>query len=204
MRIKKSQIEYQAGFTLMEIIVSTALFAIVMSALLVLFNNTLQINRRVQSVRQVSQGTRNFTEMIAREIRNGQIDYESSTNCNTDSYQYENNQSLAIINSVGERLCFYLDGSTLYLVKTASESNPTPEAINPPDFYIDQNTFRFIVRPTTTPKPDPAGGKPNPAVQPFVTILAQFSYRPANGQDIVTIPYQTSISTDVYDIPGIN
>jgi prepilin-type N-terminal cleavage/methylation domain-containing protein len=64
-----------AGFTLIEIIVSTAIFVIVVGALLSLFNYSLKINRRTEALRQASQGMRNLVEFLTKEIRNGQIDY---------------------------------------------------------------------------------------------------------------------------------
>lgn len=191
----------QSGFTLVEIIVSTAIFTVVVAALLTLFNSTLSINRRVQAQRQVSQGTRNFTEMIAREIRNGRIDYASeNSNCDRNNYKNEDNQSIALINKEGERLCFYLDASerALYVSNDSNESY-APEKINPPYFFINPSTFRFIVRPTVDPDQGP--GNSNPGIQPFVTILAEFTFQQSHGQSLVVIPYQTSISTDVYDIP---
>ena len=65
----------EKGFTLMEIMVATVLFAIVFSSLLGLFNYVLKINRRTEAVRQASQGARDFVEFLVKEVRNGQIDY---------------------------------------------------------------------------------------------------------------------------------
>src|SRR5882672_11448170 len=65
----------QSGFTLMEIMVATVIFAIVTVALLSLFNYVLKINRRSEALRQASQGMRNFVEFLVKEVRNGQVDY---------------------------------------------------------------------------------------------------------------------------------
>lgn len=196
----KQIIQSQAGFTLMEIVVSTAIFAVVVSAMLVLFTNTLNINRRVQATRQVSQGTRNFTEMVAREIRNGRVDYASdNANCNSSKYTFDDNQSLAIINKAGERLCFYISASDSSLMVS---KGAVTEKVNPPHFYIKPSTFHFIIRPKTDPSPGSSGT--NPGIQPFVTILAEFYYQGNAGENPLLIPYQTSISTDIYDIPAAN
>lgn len=63
------------GFTLMEIIVATAIFAVVVSSILALFNYTLKISRRGEALRQATQGMRDFVEAVVKEVRNGQIDY---------------------------------------------------------------------------------------------------------------------------------
>ena len=64
-----------AGFTLIEIIVATTIFAFVTVALLSMFNYTLKINRRSEALRQATQGMRNFVEYLVKEVRNGEIDY---------------------------------------------------------------------------------------------------------------------------------
>lgn len=64
-----------AGFTLMEILVATTVFAIVVAALMSMFNYTLKINRRSESLRQATQGMRDLIELLAKEVRSGQIDY---------------------------------------------------------------------------------------------------------------------------------
>lgn len=71
--IKKNK--YNSGFTLMEIIVATTIFAVTCASILALFNYTLKINRRAEAIRQASQGARNLIEYIVKEVRNGQIDY---------------------------------------------------------------------------------------------------------------------------------
>lgn len=63
------------GFTLVEIIVATTIFAVVVAALMALFNYTLKINRRAEALRQATQGMRNFVEFLVKEVRNGDIDY---------------------------------------------------------------------------------------------------------------------------------
>jgi len=79
-----------AGFTLMEIMVATVIFAIVAVSLMSLFNYVLKINRRGEVLRQASQDSLNFVEFLVKEIRNGQVDYY----VNNGSYtSYINNDS---------------------------------------------------------------------------------------------------------------
>jgi prepilin-type N-terminal cleavage/methylation domain-containing protein len=65
----------QDGFTLMEIVVASTVFAMVVAALMSMFNYTLKINRRTDSLRQATQSMRNLIEFIVKEVRNGEIDY---------------------------------------------------------------------------------------------------------------------------------
>lgn len=121
-----------AGFTLMEIVVSTTIFVFVFVGLLSLFNYTLKINRRAEALRQATQGMRNFVEFLVKEIRNGQLDYyvingtsavsafSGTSPCRlpvggvgTPTYANKSNW-LGIINTDGVQQCFYYgkaDGS---------------------------------------------------------------------------------------------
>lgn len=194
---QRRKFEKQSGFTLMEIIVATAIFVTVVSSIMALFVYVLRINRRVQAVRQVAQGSRNFTEILSREIRNGRIDYNSpNSKCSPANYPSPSNQAVAISTYDGIRTCIYLDLSgQLNVERLNQQGTSSSEVINPPGFTINTNNFRFIIRPSTDPT-----GPSNKEIQPMVTILAEFQiYLGQRDQQI--IPYQTTISTDVYDIP---
>ncbi len=181
----------------MEIVVATAIFAIVVSSILTLFNYVLKINNQVQSSRQVAQGTRNFTEALSREIRNGKISYSNSVNCDTSSYTSSTNQVLSMTSYTGEKLCFYLVGDGTLMLDRITSGQTFTEAMNPPNFTIDPASFQFIIRPSVDPYDNLSG------VQPLVTMVAKFeAYK--GGQFETVIPYQTTISTDTYDIPNIN
>lgn len=193
------QFEKQSGFTLMEIIVATAIFVTVVSSILVLFTFVLQMNRRVQAVRQVAQGSRNFTEILSREIRNGRVDYNSANaNCVASNYDDITNQSVALTTVDGVESCIYLTEDGLLNIERRNQSgSPTTEVINPDNFTINPENFRIWVRPTT----DPFGGDlSNKGVQPMVTVLAEFIIY-SGQRDQQVIPYQTTISSDVYNIP---
>ncbi|HMR55387.1 MAG TPA: hypothetical protein PKD34_02235 [Candidatus Doudnabacteria bacterium] len=198
-QIERQHGRFQDGFTLMEIIVATAIFVTVVSSILALFNYVLKINRQVQAVRQVTQGTRNFTEVLSREIRNGRIDYSqpNGTPCAASNYELEKSQSLSIENYTGEITCLYLDENGLmFLTRSTPDGTSEPQVVNPPNFSINPDTFRFIVRPDESPLVN------NQGVQPFVTILAEFEvYKGLPDEQV--IPYQTTISSDVYDIPSL-
>jgi prepilin-type N-terminal cleavage/methylation domain-containing protein len=196
-------IRSQKGFTLIEIIVATSIFVVVVSAMLTLLNYTLKINRRVEGLRQVTQGARNFTEALVRDIRNGQVDYsitDAASPCYVGNYSFQNNKSLGLINSLGERSCYYLSGTNLMLTKKTTNGTVT-EQVNATNIIIDNATFHFHVRPTTDPKPS---SPPYPGVQPLVTIVANIRAQLSPGEPSANIPYQTTISIDAYDIPHAN
>lgn len=195
--LRKNYGDTQRGFTLVEIVVATGIFAMVITSILTLLSRTLQINRRVQALREVSAGTRSLTEIVSRTVRNGRIDYNSPyTECSVAAYSSPK-QALGIETRAGDKLCFYLDvNGTLWLKKKVQGVDTAQTVFDPSKFKIDPATFHFYIKPLTDPQDD---NNP-PAVQPIVTMVSQFQLLDPTGGSNSTIIYQTTISTDVYDI----
>lgn len=185
----------QQGFTLMEIVVATTIFAMSVTIMMVLFNYTLQINRRVDALRQSSQGTRNFVEFLVREIRNGKIDYTTTFTKCFPNYSSPTNPAVAIVNRAGELECFFISGNNLYIEKSGVITQ-----INPTNLTISNSSFRFIVQPANNPHPS---NPPYEGIQPSVAILAQFVTTIPGVNNPVIIPYQTVVSPDIYDTPHL-
>jgi prepilin-type N-terminal cleavage/methylation domain-containing protein len=244
-----------AGFTLMEIVVATTIFAVISVALFSLFDYTLRINRRSEALRQATQGMRNFVELLVKEVRNGQIDYgvisppgdvtaTPITPCpsisgvaagstipdngigNYDSYGSKENR-LGITTLEGDRECFYLGFGTngaqtygtyvnpgIYTKNTLvgnpgynpnpvlvlNKNNAVTEVLNPPNFSIE--TLIFYIRPKKDPYVDNPTLNPNALerTQPFVNLFVGFKTKLPTGEE-VPIYYQTTVSSDKYDIP---
>lgn len=186
----------QRGFTLTEIVVATTIFATVITVMFSLFNYTLKINRRTEALRQASQGVRNFTEFLVKEIRNGKIDYQSPPVVSQCSTSYASaTKYLALVNVDGERECIYFEQvGSIGTIKIA-KSGVTALSIPPVNFNVDQSSFQFFVRPATDPYV-----APYPKIQPFVSLTMKFVVTLPTGE-IVTIPYQTSVSTEDYSVP---
>jgi prepilin-type N-terminal cleavage/methylation domain-containing protein len=200
----------QKGFTLMEIVVSTTIFAGTLTMMLTLFNYTLKINRRAEALRQATQAVRNLSEFLIKEVRNGRIDYGSPPagynpppDCPQPPTLYNNggggDTALGIVNLDGEQECIYWSGTNIYLVKQVGAPPPFPaQRINPPG--VDIIDLVFYVRPAG-PDVNPYDTTNPPRVQPFVTMLIKFKVQLAGVDAPIIIPYQTSISTDQYDLP---
>jgi prepilin-type N-terminal cleavage/methylation domain-containing protein len=219
----------KSGFTLMEIMVATVIFAVMASATLSLFNYVLRINRRTEALRQAAQGARDFVEFIVKEVRNGQIDYYvangsvytngigpcvppgtvGSSPTGAATYNSQDNR-LGIINTDNVQECFYYGtasstwvglnhftaasgGNTLVLQKNGVTG---AQVLNPPNFRVDN--LMFLIRPLKDPYTQTGGLA---KVQPFVTIIIKFVVQLPTGEQ-VPIYYQTSVSSDKYDIPN--
>lgn len=201
---------FNKGFTLIEIVVSTTIFAVVLSLMLTLFNYTLKINRRSESLRQVTQGMRNFTEFLIKEIRNGRIDYGSPDQisslpvppCPQPHTLYDTTSqgdtSLGLVNLDGEQECIYRSGTDLMIVKRIGTNTFPAQKLNPPGVSITKLTF--YIRPAGIDV-NPYNTIAPPRIQPFVSLIATFKVQLSPSDAAYTIPYQTSISTDQYDLP---
>ncbi len=194
----------------MEIVVSTTIFATTVTLILVLFNYTLRINREVEQLRQVSQATRNFTEFLVREIRNGTIDYTGTIDAEhcPDTYPKEEDSTfLALVNRGGDRQCFYLEEdengvANLFVTKKSISGNiidPQPEKVNPDNVTLNADNFRMYIYPKDDPQERGFDGF-YPGVQPFVTLVMSLTVQIGAGNNPSTILYQTTTSTDNYTI----
>lgn len=204
----------------MEVLVSVTIFATVITLMLSMFNYTLRIYRRVEAQRQVSQSVRTTMEFLVKEIRNGQVDYGIVDGLQSDAvvdarcpipvvgsntYSTSVTSFLGLINVEGDRECIYwvhnagaatqddANNNNLFLKK---QNVSTLSQLNPPNVKIKD--LRFYVRPLRDPYMD----SPNLVeTMPVVTIVAQVSVKLPTGE-VRTVPYQTSVSTYIYDIPS--
>src|SRR3989338_4655423 len=108
----------QKGFTLIEALVSTAIFALVVTSVLGVYMTTLQLDTRTKSQRLVLQNTRYIMEFLAKEIRNGSIDYTGTNN----------STRLSLVNQLNEAEVVSLDSTNpskpnLVLSKNGSSTN---------------------------------------------------------------------------------
>src|SRR3989344_5248443 len=70
----------QKGFTLIEAVVATSVFSFIIVSILGVYLSTTQLDRKSRSQRAVAQNARFIMEYMAKEIRNGNIDYSQANN----------------------------------------------------------------------------------------------------------------------------
>lgn len=78
-RITNHVLRDQKGFTLIEAIIATSVFAFVVSSILGVYVSTIQLDRKTRAQRAVAQNARFIMEFLAKEVRNGTINYASFT-----------------------------------------------------------------------------------------------------------------------------
>ena len=131
------------------------------------------------------------------------------------TYSSQENK-LGIINTDGLQECIYYYNQQTALYAGAGVFNSSggatslavwqsgatqPQIINPSNFTIDN--LMFLIRPLCDPYvPSCANyGNSYPKTQPYVTIIAKFTATLPTGEK-VSIYYQTSVSSNKYDIPN--
>ncbi len=192
---QQSQHQGQQAFTLIEALVATFLFAVVLSSIMNVYLSTVKINRKTDLIRTASENARYISESISKEVRNGNIDYYSASSpCSTNLQSP--NISLAIVNVDNDRFCYYQgdnvgsissSGSNLWLVKNTFAATK----VNSPGTLI--NNLQFYISPLYNPYT--SGSR----IQPRVTISASVTTT-SGSQDTITIPIQTTISIPAYAI----
>ncbi len=204
----------QHGFTLIEALVATFLFAIAVSAILGVYNSVLQLNGRTGAIRSASENARFLNEFLSKELRNGRLTTARSAQTAPGTLPLTNpSNRLAIINVDGDHECFFIGlpggpsgatwtglgsgtvGGILWVQKNASTARQvTPSAVK------IQN-LQFFVSPTNI-NPSTA----HSSVQPSVTVTAQVlgsstSVNSPSPGDLQTVPVVTTISLREYGNP---
>ena len=173
-------IRVASGFTLVEAVVATAIFAIAFTAIVGVFLAILRVNERSKQVRLVEQNARYITEFITRELRNGTIDYSAY-----GGVVPVFTNTLNFIDKEGESASFQLSGSEIfYFGGGAASSQLNSDGTN-------VTNLRFYIQPST----DPFDATPG-TVQPRVSIV--IGIESESLRDASHMNLQTTISSRIY------
>lgn len=182
-----SRITYQKGFTLIEALVATSLFAFVVSSILGVYVSTLRLDSKTRSQRAVSQNTRFIMEFLSKEIRNGYINYGAYPGQRT----FTTDTDFWIVNQAGENVHVYLNGTDLKLEKDiVGVTNLNTNKVRVTRFKAlaapDSN-------PYTTTWPPPFNQQPNITI--LLELTSNFGSRP---DDLAAISVQTTLTPRFY------
>jgi Tfp pilus assembly protein PilW len=135
------------GFTIIEAIVATAVFAFFIVSLLGVYLSILRLDSRTRGQRAVTDNTRFIMEYLSKEVRDGRIDY-TAVDCGGT---VTSTADLCLINQNGESEHIYAqnpvglisgDGTNLILSK-----NGTATSLNSASVKITK--LEFLVSPST-------------------------------------------------------
>lgn len=151
----------QRGFTLIEAVVSAGVFAMVMSGIIGIYISAAKIDRRTRAQRAVVQNARYVMDFIAKEVRNGRINYAAYPGGSATGVT----DQLHVINQAGEAESFIFTADKITLTKNSNTSDLT-------DSSVRVTKLLFITIPTV----DPFAGPPyNNSIQPSVTVVLEVS-----------------------------
>lgn len=178
------------GFTLIEIMIAVFIFALLSTVVAGIYVAFSQSQTRSQASQKLLSETQFSLDSLAREIRNGQIDY---SNVCANFGQTFGQDCLSLINSNGFPIVFLFDGtsSLKHYVHDGTTWQPGG-AILPVDGTVLEQ-INFSIDPVTDPFLDDG-----PNRIPFVTIEAKIKVDTTRNIEKVTYNLQTSASSRVF------
>lgn len=176
----------QKGFTLIEAVVATAVFAFVVSSTVGVYLSVLKLDRKSRGQRAVFDNGRFIMEFVGKEIRNGTIQYSAypagTTAGRTDLY-------LTNVEGVLEHFTIDANGNVVLDKAGVGTTNLTTGGVK-----ASVNS-KFLVSPAT----DPYTLAKSFNEQPHVTVLLQLTSKyGANPADEATINLQSTFATRTY------
>ena len=186
------------GYTLVELLIVTAIFAIMATVLTQIFVSFNQLQRKIANAAILGQDMRFATELIVREARNDEIDYTAygGTIGAVDTVlklKKQNGMSVWIGRRTTADSCdLTLTDSCIALSVNGglTWSQITSGRVSVPAFSV-------FIRPTVSPFVPVGGSYPNDT-QPFVTVNTSLLYKAERPKDQVTLQTQTTVSSRVY------
>ena len=184
------QVRAKRGFTLMEVLVALALFSVVVTVSTNLFLSFQRTSRKTESLEQLTASARFIMEKIAREVREGTVDYQAyvaplATPLNQNSTQ----DVLYLRNSADELISFVYAGNTITL--NGEELTGASVRVRTAQFTVipSDNPFQF----------NELSGTFAADAQPRVTIFISLdNNKPEDDRDYTKYDVQTTISSRVY------
>ncbi len=180
------------AFTLIEMLVATVLFLLVMIAATGIFLSTIRGNARVNAMQKVENEVRYIVELISKEIRLGTINYDYYQSVLGTSI--ENPVSvLAIKDNADNKLYFALnaDGNNPGIIQMSLDEGTTWSDLNTGRVVIDSLDFYLL------PSSDPFSQGATIIKQPLVILNLKAHYDKGDGSS-GQINIQTAISSRQY------
>lgn len=215
------------GFTLLELLISTAIFAITVVVGVDLFFTIVKVQKRTNFVQTIQVDARNNLEDMARLVRTGMIDYDFYADPDGDPatadpiafdelYDDTDSNKLLVIRDQDNNQYFFerIDDAGRGVIKTCvvnlQSSDPADECLSsrlpnhagwedvtPDDIEVEK--FLIWIKPSGNPMVlNNATGVYDLNEQPLVTIVLKTSTVNKDKQYAFTSHLQTTISSRLY------
>lgn len=187
------------GFTLVEILIVALIFALIATALSEIFVAMGILHRKIANTAILSQDMRFATELIVREARNDEIDYNAyggtiPAMTNILQLKRQNGTSIWISQRSNPQTgCDYtLTDSCLAL---SVDNGTTWSQIT--SGRVSVRAFNVFIRPALSPFVM-VGTVYQSYSQPFVTVYLDLLYKAERPKEQASLQVQTSVSSRVY------
>ncbi len=169
----------------MEAVVATAIFAFVISSVIGVYLSTFQLDKKTRAQRAVTQNARFILEYLAKEVRNGTINYSSYGG----AVPAPSTTNLYLMNQFNELERFYLDTTNVLLSKDGGA------ATNLNTSAVKVTKLKFMISPVGDPYTPAKTYNEQPHVTVILELTSNYGTRP---NDIVKLNFQDTYATRSY------
>lgn len=162
---------------------ATAVFAFVVTSILGVYVSAIQLDRKSRSQRAVAQNARFIMDFLAKEVRNGTINYASYSGgivAGTNDLYLEN-QANAIEH-------FSLNGTNLVLNKSGTNTNMNSSGTK-------VTNLKFYIQPVGDPYTTLKTYNEQPRVTVVMELTSNYSTRP---NDLIIMDLESTFATRNY------
>lgn len=184
------------GFTLMEMLIVTALFSITVVILAQTYSSFNLLHRKIANSAVLNQDARFITEMIVRAARNNALSYSVPYAPRENELRLVTPSGLRMIfkqSDAGQAECGDLPSVRCLLLSNDNGVSWTPVSGK----RVNVERFDVYVRPSESPFELVNGAYKND-IQPFVTFNLGLRYMATTQKEQETLQVQTTVSSRVY------
>ncbi len=188
MRIKRKKLR-QDGFTLVEILITMAIFTTAMTTVTNIFMLSNRSQRKTQAWQASESDARFAMEVMAQAVRRGRIDYTYYGGTIAANPQ----TVLALLDNNGASVRFQkVLSASIGALQISQDGGVTWADLTPAGVSV--NNVAFFLAPATDPFADP----PANDLQPLITIAMNTSNTSVEGASIPPTFLQTTVSSREY------
>lgn len=196
MTISSTGVKTRSGFTLVEMLIVVALFALTSTIMAQTYVTFTALQRKTANRATAVQEMRRSLEQITRAVRNASIDYSNPVSAKSSGLRLLQSDGSVVLFA---RMPFEVEGCPECKKRSALvqsfDDGVTWHALTASRVFTDQ--FDVYVRPTESPFVLVGDAYPSD-VQPYVTVHLKMTYLADNPKDDTTIEAQTTIASREY------
>lgn len=178
-----------SGFTLIEMIITMAIFTTALTSVANIFLYANRTQRKTQAVQQSQSDARFAMEVMAQQIRRGQIDYAYYGGTIVANPQ----TVLALTDTTGAKVQFRRQAAAgIGTVQVSFDNGAVWTDLTPPG--LSAAALSFFISPAT----DPFAAAPASNSQPLVTVVLSTTNTSTEGSTLPPVFLQTTVVSRQY------